>query len=431
MREVALEQGRPDDLQRTVNLLKLNAQLRVNELETAGKLADEQEKYRAAVLDLARRRVDFENRLREAQGQGHAARMIEIAAQAEEFRTDLLAQGDPEADQKAEEFQGALEVRERFDAHIDQIDQELARLDRERADIRREVESGQTSELEGERQIAALEIARLPRLRAMAQAARELALASKDEKLVDQIDDLIGSLADIEVGVENVTNTMLSMSKAARDAIESGLVSALSQVGDRIKTLGEFWQAFVFDVLRGIQQIASAALAKELISLLPLPGVTKKAAGGEVHGPGTGTSDSVPALLSRGEFVVRERVVRQPGVLGALHRLNAGDVSLMVPQLAPGDLALIQRGMQQLPARDFDGESREYRKKYALGGLVGTESLSVSGAAPGGGAATVNGQVLVELGEGLEGRVIESRRGEKAVLRVIARNKRLLRDLLG
>lgn len=35
--------------------------------------------------------------------------------------------------------------------------------------------------------------------------------------------------------------------------------------------------------------------------------------GGEVHGPGTGTSDSVPARLSDGEFVVTARAVRGAG----------------------------------------------------------------------------------------------------------------------
>ena len=39
----------------------------------------------------------------------------------------------------------------------------------------------------------------------------------------------------------------------------------------------------------------------------------KRAAGGEVKGPGTGTSDSVPARLSDGEFVVTAKAVRGAG----------------------------------------------------------------------------------------------------------------------
>ena len=37
------------------------------------------------------------------------------------------------------------------------------------------------------------------------------------------------------------------------------------------------------------------------------------AEGGEIVGPGTGTSDSIPALLSDGEFVMTARAVRGAG----------------------------------------------------------------------------------------------------------------------
>ena len=42
-------------------------------------------------------------------------------------------------------------------------------------------------------------------------------------------------------------------------------------------------------------------------------GITSLNAGGEVNGPGTGTSDSVPARLSDGEFVVTAQAVRGAG----------------------------------------------------------------------------------------------------------------------
>ena len=42
-------------------------------------------------------------------------------------------------------------------------------------------------------------------------------------------------------------------------------------------------------------------------------GISTLAAGGEVEGPGTGTSDSVPARLSDGEFVLTAKAVRGAG----------------------------------------------------------------------------------------------------------------------
>jgi hypothetical protein len=52
--------------------------------------------------------------------------------------------------------------------------------------------------------------------------------------------------------------------------------------------------------------------------------------GGYVSGAGTSTSDSIPAWLSNGEFVVKASRVAKPGVLGLLRALNGG---LNIPSL--------------------------------------------------------------------------------------------------
>jgi tape measure domain-containing protein len=51
-------------------------------------------------------------------------------------------------------------------------------------------------------------------------------------------------------------------------------------------------------------------------------GALKKAAGGPIVGPGTGTSDSVPAMLSTGEFVVNAKDAMENQ--GLLHAINSG-----------------------------------------------------------------------------------------------------------
>ncbi|MCA8079918.1 phage tail tape measure protein [Burkholderia cepacia] len=48
------------------------------------------------------------------------------------------------------------------------------------------------------------------------------------------------------------------------------------------------------------------------------------ATGGKVTGPGTSTSDSIPAWLSNEEFVVKAAAVRKPGVLRLLEAINSG-----------------------------------------------------------------------------------------------------------
>ena len=58
------------------------------------------------------------------------------------------------------------------------------------------------------------------------------------------------------------------------------------------------------------------------------------ATGGYVTGPGTGTSDSIPAMLSNGEYVLRSSAVDRIGV-GTLNAMNAG----ATPQSGGGEEA--------------------------------------------------------------------------------------------
>lgn len=58
------------------------------------------------------------------------------------------------------------------------------------------------------------------------------------------------------------------------------------------------------------------------------------ATGGYISGPGTGTSDSIPALLSNGEYVIRAAAVRKLGK-NALDLLNRG---IQIPRFADGGM---------------------------------------------------------------------------------------------
>lgn len=66
----------------------------------------------------------------------------------------------------------------------------------------------------------------------------------------------------------------------------------------------------------------------------PGPAPQKFATGGYISGPGTGTSDSIPALLSNGEYVIRAAAVRK---LGKRHldMLNRG---IPIPRFADGGM---------------------------------------------------------------------------------------------
>jgi hypothetical protein len=73
-----------------------------------------------------------------------------------------------------------------------------------------------------------------------------------------------------------------------------------------------------------------AAAVKAAFSFIGLAG------GGLVQGAGTATSDSIPAMLSHGEFVVSAAAVSRPGTVDFLHKLNAGNLQLADHKFAYG-----------------------------------------------------------------------------------------------
>lgn len=107
------------------------------------------------------------------------------------------------------------------------------------------------------------------------------------------------------------------------------------------------------------------------------------ASGGKVHGPGSGTSDSVPAMLSNGEYVVSAGAVNRVGV-GTLNAINNGQVSGfagggMSEGVAAGDLAgSVLSQMLATPA-DVLAEELE-NKSMALEGFAVKYGEAISSA---------------------------------------------------
>lgn len=122
-----------------------------------------------------------------------------------------------------------------------------------------------------------------------------------------------------------------------------------------------------------------------------LPGVFG-AEGGYIRGPGTATSDSVPARLSNGEYVLRAQAVRQLGI-AFLDSLNSIGPTALKPR----------RGMA-----------------FAEGGVVDRAATSVGG----GFDATVG------LEEGLVVKHLQTRAGTRAVLNIIAANKNSVQTIV-
>ncbi|EPO8007953.1 tape measure protein [Pseudomonas aeruginosa] len=142
--------------------------------------------------------------------------------------------------------------------------------------------------------------------------------------------------------------------------------------------------------------LAVAAMAAMVAAVMALLGGVKKfASGGLVSGPGTSTSDSIPARLSHGEYVVNARAVSRLGVsfLDAINGLSAG------PRFSGGRLA------------------------FAAGGLVPEASAQP--------ATNQNIRIVNVIDPAMAADYLNSSAGERVVMNLIQRNAASVRNILG
>lgn len=201
--------------------------------------------------------------------------------------------------------------------------------------------------------------------------------------------------------------------KIVEGAAVSSLADNLIAVAHGAKSAGEAFRDFGLDVARAIENIAAQRMAEEIIgwvvkgvgALAGLVGGTDFSAlsptdaslgggvagetfagaglatGGPIVGPGTGTSDDIPAWLSNGEYVLRARAVRAIGV-DTLNRINKIDspeqfmgwvrgvmsVSHGVPGMTRAELLGTERAAMAAEARN--GSHAPDAPRFAGGGPV-------------------------------------------------------------
>ena len=172
--------------------------------------------------------------------------------------------------------------------------------------------------------------------KALAKALQSQIAAASDPSLMttDQLSSAVGSSLDAAQGIEAAGKSkgffddMSFMEKAGLGLAGASLLSGLfdeEEEGGTVRPEGPPGQAFgevVGPLSNTVYSIADPsdmrAYNKELQQIQSptfryADGGEIHAGGGEVDGPGTGTSDSVPARLSDGEFVLTAKAVRGAG----------------------------------------------------------------------------------------------------------------------
>lgn len=282
-----------------------------------------------------------------------------------------------------------------------QFNDTLARMRASEESINLQRQSGLLTESQARQQILALHRqtgqsldALLPQLEATATAIGPDAVA-RVQAWKNEIAQVKSVVDDVAVAIDG--------------AVQDGFAQLFQDIGSGAKSAKDAFADFGRSVLQTINRIASQKLAEALFGSLMGGGTAGSAgglgalissffgfaSGGYVTGPGTSTSDSIPARLSHGEYVVNAHAVSRLGLsfLDAINGLSAG------PRVAGGRLA------------------------FAAGGLVPE--------APAQPAPGQNIRIVNVIDPAMAADYLNSSAGERVVMNLIQRNAASVRNILG
>ncbi len=169
-----------------------------------------------------------------------------------------------------------------------------------------------------------------------AQNAAQMAEEALTSSFRNAEDALVSFAASGKLNFRGLIDSMIA--DLARFSARAAMSQVFGAIGSALGFGG------VSDAVGALGGAASAAVGSNAYGF-------HLATGGAVWGPGTSTSDSIPAQLSNGEFVVRAAVVSQPGVRAHLERLNAAGRSGFA-RFAAGGLVGGSAGGGDSPARN-------------------------------------------------------------------------------
>lgn len=293
-----------------------------NELEVAGKIADAE--IRDKVIRSINGQIDAENKLYEAKVKSQEFQyMYDQNKEATKTLLDNILGTDDEVAARIKEIKKTLKES------LNDVDVAMANPNEEEA-------------LNG-----------MAKLLQMAPEDLEEELAAKGETLqafAEQYKETLAETSEAEIQQLSICEQWSNKMKSYAETVGKSMGSAMADFIMGAKTAKEALDDFVRGIIQNAVSILTEWLAVFAIySAFPMwaSGMTpadaanktvfgvskKKATGGLITGPGTGTSDSIPAMLSNGEYVINAAAVQRLGTayldtLNSPHYAEGGQVGI-------------------------------------------------------------------------------------------------------
>ena len=377
------------------DLIVLNNKRADVEVANARKAADAERSLRD---ELARVREELLDLTGAATGQDRRAA---VERQYQSLIERLRAEGDTERVATVARLIDVKVAAADLATYERQFNDALSRMRATEESINLQRQSGLLTESQARAQILALHRetgvtleSLLPQLEASATAIGPDALA--------RVQAWKNEIAQVKLVVDDVA-------VAIDGAVQDGFAQMFEAIGSGAKSAKDAFADFARSVLAAINRIASQKLAESLFGSLFGGGGAGGtggfgalvssffkgfATGGYVTGPGTSTSDSIPARLSAGEYVVNAAAVKRVGLafLQSINGISAG------PRVAGPTLA------------------------FAAGGLV---PEAAPAQAPGQSVRIVN-----VIDPAMAADYLNSSSGEKTILNILQRNAGAVRQVL-
>jgi len=325
------------------DLIVLNNKRADVEVANARKAADAERSLRD---ELARVREELLDLTGAATGQDRRAA---VERQYQSLIARLRAEGDTEGVATVSRLIDVKVAAADLATYERQFNDALSRMRATEESINLQRQSGLLTESQARAQILALHRetgvtleSLLPQLEASATAIGPDALA--------RVQAWKNEIAQVKLVVDDVA-------VAIDGAVQDGFAQMFEAIGSGAKSAKDAFADFARSVLAAINRIASQKLAESLFGSLFGGGGAGGtggfgalvssffkgfATGGYVTGPGTSTSDSIPARLSAGEYVVNAAAVKRVGVafLQSINGISAGPrvafaAGGLVPEAAP------------------------------------------------------------------------------------------------
>lgn len=380
-----------EELQQQASVIKLQSEINLLKAKEGDVITENVRKEQEATRALTVKVLEIRSQLEQAVGQQAPETIAATVAEKfrlirQQFTTEFGAQSEEVG--LVDRLVNVETAKGNFAAIQKQYQDTLEAMRIKEAEVQAQETAGTIGPIEAFQKINDLHTFTVQQLQQLIPQMEAYAQAMKDPAMLNAV-------AKLKLELGGVGKAQSEVGQALGSGVTNSLGNFFSDLATSAKSGSDAVRDFGRSVLATFAQIMSKQLA--LMAMKSMFGGTSVgsflgfAGGGAVVGPGTSTSDSIPAMLSDGEYVVKASAVRRVGV-GFLNMLNG--------------------------IASHNGSHR-----YADGGPV---SSSV-GPAP---QMSTNTKIVNVLDPSLLEDLMTTPKGEKAILNIIASNPTFLRAVL-